>query len=143
MYSRSAKGGEKGDPNRNPWLAKMCGTQLQTFLLVSNMDISPFVAFKCDILLIAASMNIFDHFQNGKFFSVGRFFTFIIRYLHFRKIFLFFKRMTAKLFMVVTVRLGNQYDYHLNKLYFTDSVHVCILYLSCTVKKFKTTVKLY
>ena len=24
MYSRSAKGGEKGDPNRNPWLAKMC-----------------------------------------------------------------------------------------------------------------------
>ena len=25
MYSRSAKGGEKGDPNRNPWLAKMTG----------------------------------------------------------------------------------------------------------------------
>jgi hypothetical protein len=23
IYSRSAKGGEKGDPNRNPWLAKM------------------------------------------------------------------------------------------------------------------------
>ena len=23
MYSRSAKGGEKGDPKRNPWLAKM------------------------------------------------------------------------------------------------------------------------
>ena len=23
MYSRSAKGGEKADPNRNPWLAKM------------------------------------------------------------------------------------------------------------------------
>ena len=23
MYSRSAKGVEKGDPNRNPWLAKM------------------------------------------------------------------------------------------------------------------------
>ena len=23
MYSRSAKGGEKGDPNRNPCLAKM------------------------------------------------------------------------------------------------------------------------
>jgi hypothetical protein len=23
MYSRSAKGGEKGDPNRNPWQAKM------------------------------------------------------------------------------------------------------------------------
>jgi hypothetical protein len=26
MYSRSAKGGEKGDPNRNPWLAKMSNT---------------------------------------------------------------------------------------------------------------------
>jgi hypothetical protein len=26
MYSRSAKGGEKGDPNRNPWLAKMAVT---------------------------------------------------------------------------------------------------------------------
>jgi hypothetical protein len=23
LYSRSAKGGEKGDTNRNPWLAKM------------------------------------------------------------------------------------------------------------------------
>ena len=23
MYSRSAKGGEKGDPDRNPWRAKM------------------------------------------------------------------------------------------------------------------------
>jgi len=23
MYSRSAKGGEEEDPNRNPWLAKM------------------------------------------------------------------------------------------------------------------------
>ena len=26
MYSRSAKGVEKGDPNRNPWIAKMCRT---------------------------------------------------------------------------------------------------------------------
>jgi hypothetical protein len=26
MYYRSAKGGEKGDPNRNPWLAKMSDT---------------------------------------------------------------------------------------------------------------------
>jgi hypothetical protein len=40
MYSRSAKGGEKGDPNRNPWLAKMLIYKLvnicpgnQTFLL--------------------------------------------------------------------------------------------------------------
>ena len=28
MYSWSAKGGEKGDPNRNPWLAKMPATWL-------------------------------------------------------------------------------------------------------------------
>ena len=28
MYSRSAKGGEKGDPNRNPWLAKMAEHKL-------------------------------------------------------------------------------------------------------------------
>jgi hypothetical protein len=26
MYSRSTKGGEKGDPNHNPWLAKMIHT---------------------------------------------------------------------------------------------------------------------
>ena len=31
MYSRSAKGGEKGDPNRNPWLAKM-GTDTNMLL---------------------------------------------------------------------------------------------------------------
>jgi hypothetical protein len=28
IYSRSAKGGEKGDPNRNPWLAKMIWKRL-------------------------------------------------------------------------------------------------------------------
>ena len=28
MYSRSAKGGKKGDPNRNPWLAKMMNNML-------------------------------------------------------------------------------------------------------------------
>jgi hypothetical protein len=28
MYSRSAKGGEKGDPNRNPWLAKMSDSMI-------------------------------------------------------------------------------------------------------------------
>ena len=32
MYSRSAKGGEKGDPNRNPWLAKMAT------VLPNNLD---------------------------------------------------------------------------------------------------------
>ena len=31
MYSRSAKGGEKGDPNRNPWLAKMTDMLLHVF----------------------------------------------------------------------------------------------------------------
>jgi len=34
MYSRSAKGGEKGDPNRNPGLAKMVfggPLQVQTY----------------------------------------------------------------------------------------------------------------
>ena len=31
MYSRSAKGGEKGDPNRNPWLAKMKDMWLHRF----------------------------------------------------------------------------------------------------------------
>ena len=31
MYSRSAKGGEKGGPNRNPWLAKMSLAMLNTF----------------------------------------------------------------------------------------------------------------
>ena len=31
MYSRSAKGGEKGHPNRNPWLAKMTSVQIGKF----------------------------------------------------------------------------------------------------------------
>ena len=31
MYSRSANGGEKGDPNRNPWLAKMNDTMVAKF----------------------------------------------------------------------------------------------------------------
>ena len=34
MYSRSAKGGEKGDPNRNPWLAKMTLTMQNPFFWV-------------------------------------------------------------------------------------------------------------
>ena len=34
MYSRSAKGGEKGDPNRNPWLAKMGLVKPKTIKLV-------------------------------------------------------------------------------------------------------------
>ena len=35
MYSRSAKGGEKGDPNCNPWLAKMCKLVNMTSLMRS------------------------------------------------------------------------------------------------------------
>ena len=38
MYSRSAKGGEKGDPNRNPWLAKMISTRL--VLSIKHIGIS-------------------------------------------------------------------------------------------------------
>jgi hypothetical protein len=41
MYSRSAKGGEKGDPNRNPWLAKMQGqthTNKDRQTIYSNRD---------------------------------------------------------------------------------------------------------
>jgi hypothetical protein len=34
IYSRSAKGGEKGDPNRNPWLAKM-GLMVFNNILIS------------------------------------------------------------------------------------------------------------
>jgi hypothetical protein len=34
MYSRSAKGGEKGDPNRNPWLAKMFVWEILTSVFV-------------------------------------------------------------------------------------------------------------
>jgi hypothetical protein len=35
MYSRSAKGGEKADPNRNPWLAKMMlGKKGYVFMLL-------------------------------------------------------------------------------------------------------------
>jgi hypothetical protein len=51
MYSRSAKGGEKGDLNRNPWLAKMVKNIppkkikvallcLQNYTLSKNKDIA-------------------------------------------------------------------------------------------------------
>jgi hypothetical protein len=38
MYSRSAKGGEKGDPNRNPWLAKM-GLQVLFHIVMAKFPI--------------------------------------------------------------------------------------------------------
>jgi len=36
MYSRSAKGEEKGDPNRNPWLAKMGMLQQECKLMTER-----------------------------------------------------------------------------------------------------------
>ena len=39
MYSRSAKGGEKGDPNRNPWLAKMDSNMTSFFRFVDKRAI--------------------------------------------------------------------------------------------------------
>jgi hypothetical protein len=36
MYSRSAKGGEKENPNRNPWLAKMLEDILH-FIITESM----------------------------------------------------------------------------------------------------------
>ena len=36
MYSRSAKGGGKGDPNRNPWLAKMVNEGLTLLIGISE-----------------------------------------------------------------------------------------------------------
>jgi hypothetical protein len=38
MYSRSAKGGEKGDPNRNPWLAKMYTTLIKYTLGMGHIN---------------------------------------------------------------------------------------------------------
>ena len=38
MYSRSAKGGEKEDPNRNPWLAKM-GLQVLFHIVMAKFPI--------------------------------------------------------------------------------------------------------
>ena len=37
MYSRSAKGGEKGDPNHNPWLAKMSRTVRVSVLIMKGI----------------------------------------------------------------------------------------------------------
>jgi hypothetical protein len=42
MYSRSAKGGEKADPNRNPWLAKMPKSRNFSIMLicVNNVELT-------------------------------------------------------------------------------------------------------
>jgi len=41
MYSRSAKGGEKGGPNRNPWLAKMPSVIHSIWFFYSNKPQHP------------------------------------------------------------------------------------------------------
>ena len=50
MYSRCAKGGEKGDPNRNPWLAKTRHEGPGYFF-------SPILSIKC---ASTTYMNMFD-----------------------------------------------------------------------------------
>ena len=45
IYSRSAKGGEKGDTNRNPWLAKMHCVTLKTCTYI-HVDIRMIVKVK-------------------------------------------------------------------------------------------------
>ena len=51
MYSRSAKGGEKGDPNRNPWLAKMSNHRLVILNDDGTLDkeIPCSLGFPCDV----------------------------------------------------------------------------------------------
>jgi hypothetical protein len=48
MYSRSAKGGEKGDPNRNPWLAKMV-----YFIITVNTYLFKYVPVKLDFIILS------------------------------------------------------------------------------------------
>jgi hypothetical protein len=60
MYSRSAKGGEKGDPNRNPWLTKMIytnTTQNMSFLEKFNLE-----------TLIVNQVKVSKLWQTGKMF---------------------------------------------------------------------------
>jgi hypothetical protein len=52
MYSRSAKGGEKGDPNRNPWLAKMA-------FLVKTQNLVGQVTSVCHLFDATSDQNIY------------------------------------------------------------------------------------
>jgi hypothetical protein len=55
MYSRSAKGGDKGDPNRNPWLAKMDYT-----MTINYQDIN--ISFPNTRLFIILKVRLYhDH----------------------------------------------------------------------------------
>jgi hypothetical protein len=49
MYFRSAKGGEKGDPNRNPWLAKMDKTlnKLKAWVFWKKNELDIFIILSC------------------------------------------------------------------------------------------------
>jgi nucleotidyltransferase/DNA polymerase involved in DNA repair len=66
MYSRSAKGGEKGDPNRNPWLAKMIytnTTQNMSFLELFNR----LKKFNLETLIVN-QVKVSKLWQTGKMF---------------------------------------------------------------------------
>jgi hypothetical protein len=52
IYSRSAKGGEKGDPNRNPWLAKMA-------FLVKTQNLVGQVTSVCHLFDATSDQNIY------------------------------------------------------------------------------------
>ena len=55
MYSRSAKGGDKGHPNRNPWLAKMDYT-----MTINYQDIN--ISFPNTRLFIILKVRLYhDH----------------------------------------------------------------------------------
>ena len=72
MYSRSAKGGEKGDPNRNPWLAKMLIIMLVKYVLSDGIS-QAFLPFRfVDVIVIR------DH---DLFWNVGQEANCILKYL--------------------------------------------------------------
>ena len=64
MYSRSAKGGEKGDPNRNPWLAKMSTRKIN-----KNEEIPYMYAVNSTLTFV--------HFPCWSFFALSDFLFFI------------------------------------------------------------------
>jgi hypothetical protein len=58
MYSRSAKDGEKGDPNRNPWLAKMSSPLQQIIVHIKKCQNSKSKIENCiDVLICEPQLN--------------------------------------------------------------------------------------
>jgi hypothetical protein len=88
MYPRSAKGGEKGDPNRNPWLAKMLIIMLVKYVLSDGIsqaflskDATSRFGFNENIFPVCQSFETFHlvdskcfqiKFITNKFFFTGR-----------------------------------------------------------------------